>query len=786
METYLTQITNYLLTQSWQIAILVVVISAATFALRNKNAHVRYLLWLIILAKCLVPPLLTVPLAVLPQDKPVPAPILERPVAPEAVSVPMPSTPVRRALPERTVASRTVRLHPRQWFALAWMGGVAAFVLIAVVKALRTQLWLRRSRKLLPVELQNGIADLFFGLGLKSFPKVWMVEGIGQPFVWGLLRGGIYLPANFVKVDNIEHRRGILGHELSHVLRFDAAVNLLQTIAQAVFWFHPLVWWANKRIRAEREKCCDEMAIARLNAQAKDYSRAIVETLVTEHESTRPVPSLAVAGPVKNIEERIKTMMKPGKKFYKRPSLIAATILLLLAISTVPTALVLTARGKEKSSVQKEEAVNSLVKATEDEKMERVKKLIARVADINAGDLWGYTFLHRACMEGENQVAEYLIAKGADVNAQNIIGVTPLHAAAGRGHTNIVELLLAKKADINAKDNQGATPLWYAKNGVVFSFSKTGKLNKQATAIWDADNPGCKEIAEMLLKKGAKEQAPVVSLHEAARDGLIEQAKSLISKGADVNAMDERLVATPLHLAVYFANTEVVKLLIANGADVNAKNKWNRTPLNIAIDKGYMDYVELLRKHGAKVDAPSAQAKTLPVGSVLESATSRYAIPQKALEIPEQMKSCAANLQKIHAAIKKYEKDKGMLPFYLSDLIPDYVSQDIFFCPNNPKATVTWPYDPKLVCSYRYEFSPFRGRARFGGGPFDGMTWRDRKAEQIRLFGDVVPIVRCPQHGRMVLNVAVGGEVYLSGPQWESLIISDYKVGSELSEKSLR
>ena len=56
---------------------------------------------------------------------------------------------------------------------------------------------------------------------------------------------------------------------------------------------------------------------------------------------------MAVAGPVKNIEERIKTMMKPGKKFYKRPSLITATAVLLLALLTVPTALVLTAYAGE-------------------------------------------------------------------------------------------------------------------------------------------------------------------------------------------------------------------------------------------------------------------------------------------------------------------------------------------------------------------------------------------------------------------------------------------------------
>jgi hypothetical protein len=221
--------------------------------------------------------------------------------------------------------------------------GVAAFVIFAVIKALRTNFWLWRQRKPLPQELQMTIERAFSNYG--TLPRLWLIKGVGQPFVWGLLRGSIYLPADFIKVNSSEHRRGVLGHELGHILRFDAAVNILQIIGQAIFWFHPFVWWANRRIRAEREKCCDEMAIARLGAKAKDYSSAIVNILISEHESTRPVPSLAVAGPVKNIEERIKTMMRPGKKFYKRPSLPAAAIVVLTALLAVPAAVVLTARA---------------------------------------------------------------------------------------------------------------------------------------------------------------------------------------------------------------------------------------------------------------------------------------------------------------------------------------------------------------------------------------------------------------------------------------------------------
>ena len=82
MESWLIQITNYLLAQSWQIAVLAISLAFVSILLRSRSAHIRYLLWLIVLAKCLVPPLYSIPVAVLPEKempKHVPvSPITER------------------------------------------------------------------------------------------------------------------------------------------------------------------------------------------------------------------------------------------------------------------------------------------------------------------------------------------------------------------------------------------------------------------------------------------------------------------------------------------------------------------------------------------------------------------------------------------------------------------------------------------------------------------------------------------------------------------------------------
>jgi beta-lactamase regulating signal transducer with metallopeptidase domain/Leucine-rich repeat (LRR) protein len=348
MNAYATGVVSYLLAQSWQVAILAATVGLVSFALRNRSAHLRYLLWLIVLAKCLVPPFLTVPLAVLPE---------------RSSSAPLPrlDTPDKYSAPEAPIlAEGTPKPHEptlampsdRELVALVWMAGTVLFLVWVGGRAVRYTAWLRRRRKVFPPPLQESIQELSAGFKFRRWPTIWLLEDISQPFVWGLLRGDVYLPARFAGLADSDQQRSILAHELGHVARFDAGVNLLQVLAQAAYWFHPLVWWANRKIRQEREKCCDEMAVAHLNAPPEHYTGAIIDALAAERRSAHPIPSLAIVGSVRDIEERIKTMLKPGKTFRRRPSLVAATVASLIALATIPTALVLTARGQAQPPTQ--------------------------------------------------------------------------------------------------------------------------------------------------------------------------------------------------------------------------------------------------------------------------------------------------------------------------------------------------------------------------------------------------------------------------------------------------
>lgn len=156
-----------------------------------------------------------------------------------------------------------------------------------------------------------------------------------------------------------------------------------------------------------------------------------------------------------------------------------------------------------------------------------------------------------------------------------------------------------------------------------------------------------------------------------------------------------------------------------------------------------------------------------------------FAIPKENLQIFEEMRACAANLRTIHAAIKRYEKDKGKLPDWLSDLVPDYLRKETLFCPDDPDYTTVWYPDPKLPCSYSYEFSPARAGTQYTGGR--DISCREWKTQQLKFFGNVVPVVRCVHHSPE-LNLSRDGQVYMSGMRWEEDLMPGYYRGVEFDD----
>ena len=359
MAAVLHAVADYLVRQSWQLPIVFGLVLAGSWGLRKASAHWRYLLWLVVIAKCLTPPMLSLPLAVLPQhtESRWDEIVASAPATTETSSVYI-STNRPKSIPSPTsdqhaLAAQSPSIPPtdssqfdhRQWLIAAWLLGVGIILTYVSLRAWTTHRRLRRARLPVDKEIRDMVASLAKGLGMGRAPTVYTTGPIAQPFVWGWLRGNIYVPLHFAKTVPAEQQRAILTHELAHVARWDAAVNHVQIIVQAIFFFHPLVWWTNKKIRQEREKCCDEIVLTSSGARPQLYCEAIVDMLTLEYKARYASPALALTGSTRNIQERIVTILTPGRKFCRRPSSAAIVTMFFVAACVLPTAIVLTSQA---------------------------------------------------------------------------------------------------------------------------------------------------------------------------------------------------------------------------------------------------------------------------------------------------------------------------------------------------------------------------------------------------------------------------------------------------------
>jgi beta-lactamase regulating signal transducer with metallopeptidase domain len=170
-----------------------------------------------------------------------------------------------------------------------WFAGVILFSLrtaggLFLVARLR-----RRDAKPIAGELLAQCRELQDRLGITRAIQYCESLQLDAPAVIGWFKPVVLLPLSALTGLSEAQLRAVIAHELTHIRRFDAFFNLFQVAAETLLFYHPAVWWLNKRVRAERENCCDDAALA-LCGNPADYARALALM-----EEWRVAPSFAMA-----------------------------------------------------------------------------------------------------------------------------------------------------------------------------------------------------------------------------------------------------------------------------------------------------------------------------------------------------------------------------------------------------------------------------------------------------------------------------------------------------------
>ncbi len=247
--------------------------------------------------------------------------------SPAAASIDIATTPAT-TLPA-SVRATVAGVQPAQflpWVVIVWLAGALVFwVRLAggwVVAARMRSMLVRRA----PPEWQDTLRKLGARIGL-SRPVQLLVSALVQvPTVVGWLRPVVLAPVGALSGLPPEHLEALLLHELAHIRRHDYLVNILQSVAEALLFYHPAVWWVSGHIRAERELCCDDMAVS-VSGNPLMYARALAQL-----ESYRPAHmGAAVAANGGSLSDRIARLLgqpRPAVRSGLGPGVIAVAILL--------------------------------------------------------------------------------------------------------------------------------------------------------------------------------------------------------------------------------------------------------------------------------------------------------------------------------------------------------------------------------------------------------------------------------------------------------------------------
>lgn len=175
------------------------------------------------------------------------------------------------------------------WLDLVWLAGVLCLTLRALGGYYVLRRFVRATDPHVPEHLTALVHALCTRLGITRRVALRLSAHACGPFVVGVVRAVIVVPVSALTALSPAQLEAVLAHELAHIRRADFLWNILQTIVETLFFFHPAVWWIGRRLRAERELCCDDMAVA-VCGDPVTYAAALV-TL----ERVRPAHRLAPA-----------------------------------------------------------------------------------------------------------------------------------------------------------------------------------------------------------------------------------------------------------------------------------------------------------------------------------------------------------------------------------------------------------------------------------------------------------------------------------------------------------
>ncbi len=222
-----------------------------------------------------------------------------------------------------------------------WLLGVLALSL----RSLGGWLLIQRLRATATVEATAPVLASFrrisAALGLRRPVLLRVSSAVYGPVTVGALRALVLLPLSAATSLSPDELEMVLAHELAHVRRADFFWNLVQTLVETLFFFHPAVWWLGSRIRHERELCCDDLALT-VCPNPVAYANALFQLEQQRSQQWKLAMALDGHQPARTLRMRIARILgepQPNSSNRGPFSLAAAAAVLVVLLLPVPQVL---------------------------------------------------------------------------------------------------------------------------------------------------------------------------------------------------------------------------------------------------------------------------------------------------------------------------------------------------------------------------------------------------------------------------------------------------------------
>ena len=173
---------------------------------------------------------------------------------------------------------------------------------------------------------------------LKKPIPIYSTAFLRSPIIAGLLKPCIYLPIHLISDYNENDMKFMLLHELGHYKYKDALANYFMNVVGVLYWFHPLVWYALKEMKNDREVACDTTVLKQIGKEAYiDYGNTLINFAEKMSHTSFPFAA-GISGSMKEMQKRVKNIANycPASFQKKLQSTFTFIIIAVFLSGTVP------------------------------------------------------------------------------------------------------------------------------------------------------------------------------------------------------------------------------------------------------------------------------------------------------------------------------------------------------------------------------------------------------------------------------------------------------------------